>query len=271
MLITLSLVYAKVTVYFYVTWSYILSPMILYFTLNILMTLWQTFSIMQQEEQDQKQTQLDLIWALSKFMLNGLFGGLLIYAGIIIENIINAINSQQDAEQALSGIDIQAPINNIFIVICLALLVYLIYSVLTDYLVGSQNVGGIDIVSNILLSALGQSTTVCAGGACNSFYISTLSAFFSAFGVPITKYIHYLNFLCIILLGSSLVSMYSVKRTWMYGPFILTLIGVILILGDLFLYDCKPLSYCGNVLIIGSAFWNSKLHKFRWGSSQKSV
>jgi hypothetical protein len=123
-----------------------------------------------------------------------------------------------------------------------------------------------DVLSNVLLSTLGNSYTVCAGGACNSFYISTLSAFFSAFGVPIAQYIHYLNFVCIGLLGSSLFSMYSVKRSWKYGPFLATLAGTSMILEDLFLYDCDILTYVGNVLIIGSAFWNSKLHKLRWGA-----
>ncbi len=116
---------------------------------------------------------------------------------------------------------------------------------------------------------MGNSFSICAGGACNSFYFSTLSAFFSAFGIPITKYIHYLNYLCLFLLAFALFSLYSVKRSIKYGPFLITLIGVILILIDMFIYDYNILNYMGNVLIIASAFWNSKLNKFRFGTKKK--
>jgi hypothetical protein len=128
-----------------------------------------------------------------------------------------------------------------------------------------------DIISNLLISTLGNSFTICSGGACNSFYISTFSAFFSAFGITITKYIHYLNFLCILLLGSSLLTLYSVKKTWKYGPFITTFIGAALIFTHLFIYDYYLFTYIGNILIIASAFWNSKLNKFKFGQSSKSV
>jgi hypothetical protein len=115
---------------------------------------------------------------------------------------------------------------------------------------------------NFLFSTLGNSVAVCSGGACNSFYISTLSAFFSAFGISISHYIHYLNFLCVILLFFSLLSLYSVKNSWKYGPFISTFIGAVMVFWDLFIHDLDVLSYVGNIIIIASAFWNNKLNKF---------
>ena len=36
------------------------------------------------------------------------------------------------------------------------------------------------VLINGLLNFLGGTTTICAGGACNSVYISTLSLFFSS-------------------------------------------------------------------------------------------
>lgn len=42
-----------------------------------------------------------------------------------------------------------------------------------------------------------------------------------------------------------------------------------LILVDMFIYDYNILNYMGNVLIIASAFWNSKLNKFRFGTKKK--
>jgi hypothetical protein len=118
---------------------------------------------------------------------------------------------------------------------------------------------------NFILSTLGNSVSVCSGGACNSFYISTLSAFFAAFGISITHFIHYLNYLCVVLLLFSLVSLYSVKNSWRYGPFLLTLLGALMIGCDMFVYDMNVLNYVGNAGVIGSAYWNSRIHKFRFG------
>mmetsp|Transcript_2542 Transcript_2542/g.237 ORF Transcript_2542/g.237 Transcript_2542/m.237 type:complete len:81 (-) Transcript_2542:78-320(-) len=80
---------------------------------------------------------------------------------------------------------------------------------------------------------MGNTMSICAGGACNSIYISTISAFFSAFGVPIFEYIHYLNFLVYIFMGVSLFSLYTVKHSILYAPFLLSLLGACLIINDL--------------------------------------
>lgn len=118
---------------------------------------------------------------------------------------------------------------------------------------------------NFILSTLGNSVAVCTGGACNSFYVSTLSAFFAAFGIPVTHFVHYLNYLCVVLLLFSLLSLYSVKNSWKYGPFLTTLAGASMILCDMFIEDINMLNYIGNALVIGSAFWNSRLNKFKFG------
>ena len=124
------------------------------------------------------------------------------------------------------------------------------------------------VIVNIILTTMGNSFSICAGGACNSFYISTFSAFFSAFGISIANYIQYLNYFCVFLLGFQLVTLYSVKRSILYAPFILTLIGAIMIITDMFFYDLNFLNYAGNILIIGSAFWNIKLNKVRFGKKK---
>lgn len=51
----------------------------------------------------------------------------------------------------------------------------------------------------------------------------------------------------------------------MYAPFIVTLIGSLMILTDMFVYDFNYANYFGNALVIGSALWNSKLNKFSFG------
>lgn len=103
--------------------------------------------------------------------------------------------------------------------------------------------------------------SVCAGGVCNSLYVSTISAFFSAFGVPIFEYMHYFNFLVYIFMAVSLFSLYAVKNSWKYPPFLVSLIGAIMIIVDMQLFDLNYLTYVGNVMLIGSAIWNSRLNK----------
>lgn len=83
---------------------------------------------------------------------------------------------------------------------------------------------------------MGNTMTICAGGACNSIYVSTISAFFSAFGVPIFEYIHYFNFLAFIFIAISLFSLYTVKNSIKYAPFILSSLGAIIIINDLLKY-----------------------------------
>jgi hypothetical protein len=53
----------------------------------------------------------------------------------------------------------------------------------------------------MIFTLMGNTMSICAGGACNSFYVSTFSAFFSAFGIPIFEYLHYFNFIAFILMG----------------------------------------------------------------------
>lgn len=66
------------------------------------------------------------------------------------------------------------------------------------------------------------------------------------------------------LLAFSLFSMYSVKRSWRYGPFLTTAVGACMILTDMCVYDLNVLNYVGNAMIIGSAFWNGRLNRFRF-------
>lgn len=112
---------------------------------------------------------------------------------------------------------------------------------------------------------MGNTMSICAGGTCNSLYISTLSAFFSAFGIPIFEYLHYLNFIALFCIAISLLSLYSVKKSICYAPFILSIVGALLIMIDMMVIDLDQLTYLGNAFMIGSAIWNSRLNKHRFG------
>jgi len=93
------------------------------------------------------------------------------YLGILIERIMDKENDQE----------INEALKHLFACIAFTLLVYLIYSIKSTKS-SSQN----GVIMNFILSTFGNTVNVCSGGACNSFYMSTISAFFSAFGIQIT-------------------------------------------------------------------------------------
>ena len=112
---------------------------------------------------------------------------------------------------------------------------------------------------------MGNTMTICAGGSCNSIYVSTISAFFSAFGIPVFEYIHYLNFIAIFFIAISLISLYAVKMSFKYAPFLISLLGASLVITDMAIIELDSLTYIGNVCMIGAAIWNSRINKHRFG------
>ena len=62
---------------------------------------------------------------------------------------------------------------------------------------------------------------VCAGGACNSIYISSLTLFFSSIGISLTDWLPYLNGLGFVFIIVALLSLYSAKKSISYPPFYL--------------------------------------------------
>lgn len=111
-----------------------------------------------------------------------------------------------------------------------------------------------------MLTILGNTIPICSGGACSSIYVSTITAFFSAIGISLTwiKYIKYSAF-CFIFI--SLFSLYSSKKSLFYKPFMISLLGSLIIVINLCFYESYFLLFGGNGLMIGAAFWNSRLNK----------
>lgn len=72
-------------------------------------------------------------------------------------------------------------------------------------------------------------------------------------------------------MGFSLLSLYSVKESVIYPPFIITFSGACLIIVDMFIIKIPYVIYIGNGLIIGSALWNSKLNKFSFLKRRKWI
>lgn len=79
----------------------------------------------------------------------------------------------------------------------------------------------VGILLNQIFNLLGATTMVCAGGACNSIYISSLTLFFSSIGVTLTDWLPYINGLGFVFVAIALVSLYSAKKSFVYPPFII--------------------------------------------------
>jgi hypothetical protein len=66
-------------------------------------------------------------------------------------------------------------------------------------------------------------------------------------------------------MGVSLFSLYSAKKSFLYIPFLMSLVGTSLVLTDMLVYDLDYFTYLGNILIMASAIYNSRLNKRRFG------
>jgi hypothetical protein len=77
------------------------------------------------------------------------------------------------------------------------------------------------IIVNQFFNLLGASTMVCAGGACNSLYISTITMFFSSVGISLTDLVPYMNGLGFAFVLFALLSLYSAKKSFTYPPFMI--------------------------------------------------
>lgn len=89
------------------------------------------------------------------------------------------------------------------------------------------------MVCGQILNLLGGTYIICAGGACNSVYISTLSLFFSSLGISLVDWIPILNGLGFVFILIALFSLYSAKRSVCYPPFIVGSIASLFIIMNL--------------------------------------
>lgn len=89
------------------------------------------------------------------------------------------------------------------------------------------------ILVNQFFNLLGATTMVCAGGACNSLYISTITMFFSSVGISLTDWVPYMNGLGFAFVLFALLSLYSAKKSFLYPPFIIGAVCSVVILLNL--------------------------------------
>ena len=115
----------------------------------------------------------------------------------------------------------------------------------------------IGIFINQVFNLLGATTMVCAGGACNSLYISSITLFFSSIGISLTDWLPFLNGLGFIFVIIALFSLYSAKKDVKYPPFYLGCLFSTIILIDITgLYHSIILLVVSNVGMIGCSCYN---------------
>lgn len=146
----------------------------------------------------------------------------------------------------------------------------------SSHLPTSENEKNTSIVTSILspvLNFLGSSFVLCTGGTCSTIYGSTISAIFSAFGISISEWLPFLDWLTLLLVIVSVLVLYYAKKDFTYKPFLISLFAAILIFADTLVFQKRYPIYVGNVLMIGSAIWNSRLNKagFRFGGKKQHV
>jgi len=124
-----------------------------------------------------------------------------------------------------------------------------------------------------ILNFLGSSFVLCGGGTCSTIYGSTISAIFSAFGISVSEWLPFLDWLTFLLVLVSVGVLYYAKKDLTYKPFLLSCVAATIIFADqLFLQMRWPI-YIGNVMMVTAALWNSRLNKagFMFGGKKKKT
>jgi hypothetical protein len=108
-------------------------------------------------------------------------------------------------------------------------------------------------IFNILTPALNVCTV---SGACSSFYLSTLSSIFSAFGASVMDLMHIFTPVTYVLLGCTMYSIYYTKKSPLYPPFVLGMIasGIIVWAQN---GAGSIVVMAANFMLLIAVFWNN--------------
>ena len=88
-----------------------------------------------------------------------------------------------------------------------------------------------------VFNALTQTTTtLCANGQCFTIYSNTISSNLAAFGCTATSINTYLIPLCCLMLTYALWNVWKTRRSFTYKPFLMSLLGAVMIVFDNFLF-----------------------------------
>lgn len=149
----------------------------------------------------------------------------------------------------------------LFVLGTLHLVLYLLYSIGIRRFSAedeSSAQGVYNSVMNAVFMMLGQSVTVCSGGACNSIYISTLTSICSALGIPVVEWLPYVQKSVFLLLFFNVYTLWSVKRSFAYPPCVITCVSTALLAYDILVAHSTLIMVVANLAIIAAAIMNMK-------------
>ena len=264
--LTLLLIYAKNTSDLYIRWSLILSPTFIYLLLSIILSLKSLFSLEIENENHLTNLQIKLLLINNLFQM--IFSIISLIFCIFLSEYLDFLDYPPIPITDFSII-------HLYFLVCLAFLSYFIYAIFIKTLLNTEKtekdeenhkkISLITILMNAIFSILGNTMTFCSTGACSSIYVSTLSAFFSAFGITIIDWLPYLRYSAVIFIIISIFSLYSAKKSFFYWPFIVCLCGSGLILASMMLVENNYMLYIGNLMMIGAAVGNARINKAGFG------
>ena len=268
-ILTLLLVYAKNASDLYVRWSLILFPTCFYFVLQIIISL---KDLLFMETHEMNFTPLEIKLFLTHKFARIILGAVCFIFYILLSEYLEFLDYPPDPMPEFST-------THLYILLFFILFLHLIYSIIVRTMLenerecstNNEKLSLFSILMNSLFSILGNTMTVCSTGACSSIYISTISAFFSAFGITIVDWLPYIRYSAFIFILVSVFSLYSAKKSLLYGPFIISLIGSIMIVVSLLFLETNYLLYGGNILMIFAAYRNAKINKAGFGKKKQQV
>ena len=267
-ILTLLFIYAKNTSDLFVRWLIILSPTLIYLIIQILISLKDLFFL---ETHDIQINILEIQLILTNKFARILLSTISLIFLIFLAEYLDFLD--YPPQEPFPQYDLV----HLYIIAFLILIGFFIYSIVINRMMrrdvdnnvsSSEKINIFTILMNSIFSILGNTMTICSSGACNSIYISTLSAFFSAFGITIVDWLPYLRYSAIVFILISIFSLYSAKKSLIYAPFLVCLVGSILILSSMFYFENSYLLYIGNILMIGAAIRNAKVNKAGFGKAK---
>jgi len=264
--LTCILVYAKVEgELFFFTWQMSLAPTFLYLAIQVLSYLKKVIIM---DEATYKEVYSVKI---NRFQLLDSFFHLILTLLILFKAIYIAYMLDMEDEKVSS--------KPLFASAALYMMVHFAYTYLSKSFdkeatsPSEKDSSLFTAVVSPILNFLGSSFVLCGGGTCSTIYGSTISAIFSAFGISISEWLPFLDWLTFLLVLVSVGVLYYAKKDFTYKPFLLSVVAATIIFADqLFLQMRWPI-YIGNVMMVTAALWNSRLNKagFMFGGKKKKA
>jgi hypothetical protein len=130
-LLTLAFIYAKISVRIYVKWTYAFLPLIAFFVITLLESLWKIKNLQNLMKQHLSLIEMKLkaMWIITQLLISGTLAVGTLYLGDLIEKEAEAQDSPDKKQNNLDD-----PLKHLFCTFVFAFLVYLVYSLASNSL-----------------------------------------------------------------------------------------------------------------------------------------